>query len=314
MVVPIYCDRGFLKRLLEALLHQSYGDFETLVVNKPCPDPGKDPLRTIKGFDCSLKITVVEQREGLIEEGINLALDSLEDYDVALFVDEDSLPLANWVEEHVKTHVKYPNVGIVGGENTYRIEARRRASRLLRGLIYRPIHPRLRGYLSYFALNGMYIFNPRPQDIAVAKTIDIGGFNMSIKPQAIGSFRLPGATLRGLYWEKYLAMAAILNGYESIQYANALVTHAEETQDSLTRLNRQATALEVFLAPYVLENYLHLRVNRTLLKLTLMQLRLRYRDRVHELGSELALWALENRPSPGEVRARLTRLVSMLKN
>ena len=76
-----------------------------------------------------------------------------------------------------------------------------------------------------------------------------------------------------------------------------------------------ATALETFLSPYILENYLKFKVNRTLLRATLWQLRIRHRGSiVYRLGSELALWALENRLSLGEVRARLRSCQEMFKS
>ena len=114
VVIPLYCDRGFLRRLLGALAKQTYRGFDVIIVNKPCPDPGKDPENTVKAFKEALKIDVVEQREGYFEEAINLGLDSLIDYDVGIYLDEDSVPLPNCVEEHVRFHEKHPDVGIVG--------------------------------------------------------------------------------------------------------------------------------------------------------------------------------------------------------
>ena len=317
MVIPLYCDRGFLRRLLDALAKQTYRSFDVIIVNKPCPDPGKDPENTVKAFKEALKIDVVEQREGYFEEAINLGLDSLIDYDVGIYLDEDSVPLPNCVEEHVRFHEKHPDVGIVGGLNTYRLPERRinPILRAIRRLAYRPIHRALKGYLSYFASNGMYIYNPLPESFTVVKTLSVVGFNMSIKPNAVGGFRLPGALIRGLHNEAYLAMATVLNGYLAVMYSGALAEHREESAESLTRANRMATALETFLSPYILENYLKLKVNRTLLRATLWQLRIRHRGSiVYRLGSELALWALENRPSPGEVRARLRSYQEMLKS
>jgi glycogen(starch) synthase len=105
-VVIATCNRAASLRVtLDALRHQTYRDFEVVVVQGPCDDHTADVLAAREG-----QVKVVLNPERNLSKSRNLGIDAASG-DIVAFVDDDGIPEPRWIEDLVAAY----DDDIVGG-------------------------------------------------------------------------------------------------------------------------------------------------------------------------------------------------------
>jgi len=114
VIIPTYNRLAWLQRVIEGLLSQTYQDFEVIVVDDGSTDRTESVIeRLMKKMPRGLSyIRQENQGAGAARNaGVKQATG-----DLLLFIDDDVIPAANLLEEHVKGHQLYPgdNIAILG--------------------------------------------------------------------------------------------------------------------------------------------------------------------------------------------------------
>src|SRR5690349_21255951 len=108
-VVIATSNRGkSLRALLEALRHQTFRDFEVVVVKGPSTDDTDEVLE-----DWKAAVRVVENPERNLSQSRNLGID-LAAGEIVVFIDDDSIPEPRWLSELMEPYAD-EHVGGVGG-------------------------------------------------------------------------------------------------------------------------------------------------------------------------------------------------------
>lgn len=98
----------YLKRTLSGLRYQRYVNFEVCVVCGPTPDGTRE---YVSAFKDDIKIAYCEERNLSQSRNIGIALAS---GDVVVFIDDDSVPEAEWLADLAQSY-QDSSVGAVGG-------------------------------------------------------------------------------------------------------------------------------------------------------------------------------------------------------
>ena len=95
-----------LRKALEGLLHQTLhrDEFEVVVVDDGSSD---DTESVVREFERSLQVKYMFQENMGLAAGKNTAL-HLAQAPLVVFMDDDDIPGPNLLEEHLSTHLKYP--------------------------------------------------------------------------------------------------------------------------------------------------------------------------------------------------------------
>ena len=327
VAIPTYKNFGStIKYTLKALTMQTYKDFKVLIVYKPYP--GDNTLNIIDEFKDQLNIEVLIQSNGYFEEALNMIYNNTES-DILVLTDDDSLPSSTWLEEHVKLHLKYPEVGIIGGEVIEKRNKEYYRKRLMHRVFgfYKPLLNVLENYESFFNDMGLWVYRYRPLNQGeIRKTLYVEGVNISIKKRVYKDFQLPCYTIRGRNNEFLLGLYGVLKGLHVIRYGGAYVKHLareslSRTTDSFVLKN---LLLEDSLIPYGVSQYyreinlhklkfykLYLQSLKKLLKL--FKKRLGFYIDVAPVGLEIALKAIKENREPKWVRERLIQITKILR-
>lgn len=328
VAIPTYENDGRTIRFtLEGLTKQTHKDFSVLIVYKP--SEGDRTLEVIDEFKRQLDIRIIYQKEGYIEEAMNLIYSNAS-ADLLLTIDDDNIPDNNWVLDHKKYHEKYERLGVARGiviRKNANVEGRNLFKGLIKRIIYRPYSDIFDEYSGYLTIYG--IPNDRSDRSLVEigseyrKTITLTGANMSVKREVYKDFRLPCYTLRGFHYENILALHAIKKGYFTAEINGGFQKEIERRdygvmKDGLstpTTLKGKLNLIaEHFLFPYA-SNLLgfkprYLRFIRTLLLFSYKGLA---REAVR-LGLDLAIMGIEERLEPTRIRELLkTRLENLVE-
>ncbi len=325
VAVPTYNNRvhGYtLKRTLEALRGQSYTDFDTLIVYKPAP--GDDSLEAVKDYVAELGAKIVVQENGFIEEAMNIIFERSKSYDIALVTDDDAIPSPNWVRDHVVLHEREKWIGVATGATNTRLAITH--MKTLRRIIgfYSP-NPVLRikkglEYACYVNDMGILVA-AKPPGKNPTPSFCIAGVNMSYKPGFLNGFQLPGASIRGTYYESLLAYHYFSQGLLPVEFGLGQVKHLN--RESLSRAQSPAAkimwGIESQLHPYVfhlagmpiktskLKRYALLVKAYARLKRTNLSC-------AYYVGLELAIEGIENGLKPTVMRKRIIELQEHLRS
>ncbi|MEJ7892976.1 MAG: glycosyltransferase [Solirubrobacteraceae bacterium] len=108
VVINTYNRAASLRTTLAALRHQTYGDFEVVVVNGPSDD-GTDALLAARA--AAIRVTATPERN--LAKSRNLGIDAAAG-EVVAFIDDDAIPEARWLEQLAAAYSD-PAVGGAGG-------------------------------------------------------------------------------------------------------------------------------------------------------------------------------------------------------
>jgi len=272
VAIPTYNNSRYnytIKQTLRALSSQKYNDFQLLIVYKPSKND--KTLDIIDSFKEKLDIIIKIQYNGYIEDAMNIILQESEDYDITIITDDDSIPPPTWIKEHVQLYDKYEKVGVIGGYTYAKTEKHpsdynipyngnyilQKFRYILRKIIgYYSPHPLNRGYTCYINSFGIGVESKNKKQITMnkyTKSICLAGVNMSFRSRFLDGYRLPTATIRGINYEKLIALNFIKKGFHSIK-APIYVTHLE--RESLSRPHNLLTEIQItfenLLLPYLI--------------------------------------------------------------
>ena len=110
VVIPTYKRADFLPRMLEALKHQTYRNFNVVYAVKPAGD-GTEQLLAQASAD--LKIKTIIQTKGHIVDAYFLGIKHTTG-DIVALLDDDALPAENWLEKTVKIFQQGKVGGVTG--------------------------------------------------------------------------------------------------------------------------------------------------------------------------------------------------------
>ncbi|EHP71183.1 putative glycosyltransferase [Metallosphaera yellowstonensis MK1] len=322
--IPTYKNNGTtIVGLLNSLTLQTYRDFKVIIVYKPTPED--KTLDVIERFKKSLDIEILIQKSGLFDEALNMLYSSASD-ELLITTDDDAIPSSTWIEEHVKLHENFSNIGVIGPVNERSENVLRRnqsnsylLARLFQTIMERPIDKQMMGFNDYFSRGGLLVRNYYVTDHEkIQKTFNPIGVNMSIKRGVYKGFSLFPMTLRGIGNEPYLCLHAYLNDMPCARVTSHLakVNHLE--RDSLSR-PRNPLAIteryaEMMLSPYVLSKYYEINLNElrldALIRTKIWSLKVRSEEDKFALrgikeGVKLAINAIEKDMPPDWIRHRL---------
>jgi hypothetical protein len=101
----------WLKRLLDALMHQTYNDFEIIVVNGPSTDNTNEVLEAYKDI---IKIGHCDKPNISLSRNIGIKAAKGE---IIIFIDDDAVPMnSKWIEEYARAFTNDRQLGAVGGQ------------------------------------------------------------------------------------------------------------------------------------------------------------------------------------------------------
>jgi len=275
VVIPTYKRANILSYVLSALTHQTYKDFDVVVVVKPSGD-GTEEM--VKEFAKSLKLKLVTQKRGRFVDALNLGIAHATG-GITAFLDDDAVPALDWVERHVETYT-LPNVGGTAGEvipaflsGKKVVQFNEGSSQVIsdtkpfmdkigRKLWSCPVSG-LEDYLVYISKAGLVSYNFEVANQAhshITKSLLGMGANMSVLTKALKGFKFSNSWVLGLSNEQFLGWHVWKKGYRILFNPNAKVYHLDHGQ-TLTRnvidkkrvVLRQAESQLLFYRLYGLE-------------------------------------------------------------
>lgn len=205
VVVNTYNRAASLRNTLASLRHQTYRDFEVLVVNGPSTDDTAKVLAEVGGavraFDCPQPRLAVSRNIGVVAAA----------GDVVAFIDDDSLATPTWLEE-LAAAFREPGVGAVGG------------------LVYDPTGVRLQYRYAACHRNGVPVYKVEPPlDRYVTPGADpvayLQGTNMAYSRAALRAVGGFDEQIRHFFDDVDVCARVIDRGYVLKQLDGAAVHH-----------------------------------------------------------------------------------------
>ena len=221
VAIPTYRRAWSLPMALDSLLRQSRRPDEVLVVLKPSGDGSEEVLRRYEG-DLPLRVAV--QRWGnfavAVEMGIRLSRG-----DVVLFLDDDAVADARWIERYESLFGRVDRCGGISGvvvparvvDGKPVPSARRDAWRPGRDIFYRRPIAGLEDYCAAFSVAGQVFSRCNPEG-RIVQSLGFVGANMGFRREAVLDSRLAelyGGSRRCAHNEDFLALRAVLSGYRA---------------------------------------------------------------------------------------------------
>ncbi len=328
VAIPTCCNDGkTIIYTLKGLVQQSYKDFGVLIVYKPTP--GDKTLEAIRPFSEKLNVRVVEQDNGKIDEAMNIIFEK-SDADLLLTTDDDEVPEADWIRDHLSFHEKYPKAGALRGRVKRKdsdLSIKIRSSMLkqaVKRVIYSEYSKEFReynGYLTIFGLPSDRKNNASPPRGGLMKTITLAYENSSFKRQVYKDFRVPGYSLRGFHSEDLISLHAIRKGFFTAEIDGGWATELDREKfgtpgESLStpssRKGKIGLITEHFLFSYgaFLEGFKPKRL--WMLKSLLSLIRDPVKREASLLGVSLAEESISSNYQPSRVRDELSSRLEML--
>ncbi len=108
IIVPTYNRQDTIKQVLRSLDNQDFSkkEYEVIVV-----DDGSN--YNVKDYIKKFKVKYFRQKNSGPAKARNLGIQKATGKYVA-FIGDDTVLAKNWIEEHLKTHERYPNVAVLG--------------------------------------------------------------------------------------------------------------------------------------------------------------------------------------------------------
>ena len=245
-VLTLTYKRGHLLRyVFDALVNQTYKDFDVVVVLKPSGDKSEE---IIEKFAKLLKIKMIIQEKGYITDAINLGLENVSG-DITAFLDDDAIPFPDWIQNIVETYA-LQNVGGVAGnvipaflKEKSEVQFNDKDSEIIirdykpfldnigRKIWSCPLKG-LEDYFVYVSKAGIVDYNFNIGNLAnqcITKSLLGMGANMSVLTEATKGFKLQSWIL-GLGSEQFLGWYVWKKGYDLFYNPKVKVLHLAHGQ------------------------------------------------------------------------------------
>ena len=229
-----------MRRVLTGLKHQTFKDFEVLIVLKPSGD-GTEAI--VEEYRKYLNIRLVLQKQGYLIDALNLGL-RLAHGSVIALIDDDAIPFPDWVEKHMEAYGDARIGGVAGNVVPLLLKGRRllpiegQESEIIpenKGFeggfgfkIWNQPVEGLEAYLVYISKAGLVEYNAAVSFAAryhpTASLLGMGA-NMSVLAEAVRDFVYPNSWINGLANEQFLGWHVWRQGYKLVFYPDAKVNH-----------------------------------------------------------------------------------------
>lgn len=281
VIIPTLMKReDQLQRLFSSLEKQTYSDFRVVLITPDLPNTKRERLYEIlEKFELDISL-VTQSGKGFIN-AVNTALDNSSD--ITISTDDDATLNEKSVENYVRLF-ENDKIGIVTGiVNGVPPFFNRTLYLYLINFFCnsKPLSPNLKGYLTYFNQAGILSMNPLNSLSTTPLMLSPIGVNMAWRREAIGKFRIPEILKLGILNESYLALSAVLNGFDVI-LSYKINVHHSKNEDSLSRGMKNNMDLEkvyeFYLSPAIVNKIypINIEVLRSFKKHIIKFLPLRY--------------------------------------
>jgi glycosyltransferase involved in cell wall biosynthesis len=247
IVIPTFRRAQMIGYALEGLTKQTYRNFEVVVVLKPSGDKTQ---QVVDAYRKKLNLRLyqfIRSVGGCVTDQLNAGL-KLARGEIVVFLDDDAIPAADWLENHVKTYSKSDVGGVSGNvipsflSGEVAVQAEGRQSEIIPdyhvslGAVGRKIWScPLEGqedFLVYISKAGIVDYNfglAKEADGNVTKSLLGMGANMSVLSAPLKDFKFPSWTY-GVAWEQYLGWYLWKKGYTLLFNPKAKVNHLSHGQ------------------------------------------------------------------------------------
>jgi glycosyltransferase involved in cell wall biosynthesis len=223
------------------LVNQTYKNFDVVLVLKPSGDKSEE---IIEDFKKLLKIELIIQEKGHFTDAMNLGLENV-DGDIIAFLDDDSIPLPDWLQNIVETY-SLGNVGgvagnvfpaflnkegLVQGDDNHSEIINLEQKPFLNNIGLKTWSCPIEGmedYFVYLSKAGVIDYNFNIGYLSkkgIVKSLLGMGANMSVLTKATKGFRFPTSWVLGWGNEQYLGWYLWKKGYILLLNPNAKVHH-----------------------------------------------------------------------------------------
>jgi glycosyltransferase involved in cell wall biosynthesis len=234
----------YIRYLFTGLRGQTINSFEVILVIKDCILKAVEKLCQ----DYSLNCVVIEQKEGNVTQALNMGKKEAKG-DIAIFTDDDAIPLQGWVERYIKLHHKFKNVAGIPSRDIYidlsslqilpipDDKPEVRLYRLfIRSWLEQP-HPLLKKYrLGVYLTKKLNIVHGFCIPNHICYSLAFRGVNMSFKTSYIYNVNFPEHRLlkRAIGFEQYFSLQLVLKESDLVYVPNNPVLHIARSE-SLSR-------------------------------------------------------------------------------
>jgi len=247
IVVP---SRGckYLEYLLKGLRGQSVKPYEVVIVIKECNTKAVESLCVEYGLPC----IIIEQLSGYVTHALNIGKKEAKG-DIAIFTDDDAIPLKKWIEKYIKLHRKYHNVAGISSRDLYldlnslRITPTpddRVTVRLYRWFVrpwLEPPHKLLKKYrLGVYLTKKLDLAHGPYIPSKTCYSLPFRGVDMSFKTSYIYDIWFPEHNLlrRAPGFEQHFGLQLVLKGYDTIYVPDNPILHVVRSE-SLSRTQKR---------------------------------------------------------------------------
>jgi glycosyltransferase involved in cell wall biosynthesis len=234
----------YLKYLLHGLRGQSTRPYEVIIVVKECD------VRAVENLCKKLDLPgiIIEQRQGYFTHALNIGRREARG-DIAIFTDDDAIPLRKWIERYIEVHRLYPEIAGISSRDIYvnlnglelmSTPDDKSTVRLYRWLMrpwLEPPHPIMKKYrFGVYLTKKLNIAHGPFIPGRVCYSLPFRGVNMSFKTSYIHDIWFPEHKLlkRAPGNEQYFALQLALKGFDTIYVPSNLVLHIVR-RESLSR-------------------------------------------------------------------------------
>ncbi len=268
VIIPTYKRAPFLRYALEGLKKQTYRNFETIIVMKP---GGDETEKIVKKYQKDLTIRLVSQSEEFVSKAYNLGLEKAKGEYIA-FMDDDSVPLPDWLKQYVRAYDEHSDVGGISGAaidakidedgrlakvNEIPKSGKRKKNHSLQSLSFcRPISG-MSTYLIFIGRDGL-IHNrmmSKQNSKKPVLSLLLMGANMSVRKKAIEGLKIDEELILGFSYEQLLSYQIWRRGYRLLHDSHIRVLHIVH-DESLGRFFRTPARAAHRDAEYVLSFFL----------------------------------------------------------
>ena len=111
IIVPVYKVENYLEDCIESILHQSYKDFELILIDDGSPDKSPEICDEYNAKDD--RISVIHKKNGGLSSARNAGLDNANG-EYIVFIDSDDILREGALEKISNYLGNYPDVLIIG--------------------------------------------------------------------------------------------------------------------------------------------------------------------------------------------------------
>ncbi|WP_159522024.1 glycosyltransferase family 2 protein [Sunxiuqinia indica] len=166
IVIPLYNKSHTIERTLGSVLHQSFKDYEIIIVNDGSTD---NSVEVIRGFTSDPRIRIIEQENGGVSVARNKGIKEA-NYEYIAFLDGDDDWAPLYLETISKAIEMYPESGMISCAGYYKNEVTKNTKRRVAEKYADQIK-----VINYF--ENPHVFSHTSATVVTRKLcIDLGGF------------------------------------------------------------------------------------------------------------------------------------------